>query len=216
MRLLLVVLLLLSVYDRAFSQLELPEDKVSWKFYAEEKNGEYFLVGKITMIEGWHIYPLVIPEGAYILPSVVEYEKSKDYELLGKMTEPEPHFVHDEKADEDVYYHEGTIYFRQKIKVKATKDFEIKGIFSFQTCDDVKCLAPYETNIAVKVKVVSVEEKMESETIASKLEINKDGIGNDKDGNEYVLVDEVWYTVPKGNSARFYKKYLELGGSHDK
>lgn len=215
MRLILILIGVVFISGTTMSQLELPEDKVSWKFYAEEKNGEYFLIGKITMVEGWHIYPLVIPEGAYILPSVVEYEKSSDYELVGKMSEPKPHFIHDDKADEDVYYHEGTILFKQKIKVKATKDFEVKGIFSFQTCDDVKCLAPYETSISVKVKVVSAEDKIESESIESKLVTEKNGIGKDAEGKEYVFVDEVWYSVPNGNSAGFYKKYLELGGSHD-
>jgi len=51
-------------------------------------------------------------------------------------------------------YHSNTIYLKQKIKINSENDFTLKGVFSFQTCDDKQCLPPHEVDFSIKVKGV--------------------------------------------------------------
>ncbi|MFT6443733.1 MAG: hypothetical protein ACJASM_003296, partial [Salibacteraceae bacterium] len=37
----------------------------------------------------------------------------------------------------------------------------------------------------------------------------------DKDGNSFVKHNNSWVQVPEGNSIKFYKEYLKLGGSYE-
>lgn len=136
----------------SFGQLEFPEDKVHWKFTVEQNGEEATIVGTITMEEHWHIYAANLPKGSYLIPSVIKLTPNASFKDLGGTLEPKPIFEHDEATDEDLYYHSNTVKLRKKIKILSEKDFTIKGIFTFQTCDDTHCLPPYDAEFTVKVK----------------------------------------------------------------
>lgn len=142
--------LLITVFAQA--QIEFPEDKVKWKFSVEQKGCEAYIVAKVTMVTNWHIYAANLPKGAFSIPTKIALNKTKDFEVVGKVTEPKPHFEHDEEADEDIYTHSGTVLLKQKINILTDKDFKVSGVFSFQTCDDTHCLPPHEAPFTVTVK----------------------------------------------------------------
>lgn len=156
--------LLLSFLFSAFAlsevkaQLELPEDKVHWKFTVEQKGDEATIIGTITMEPKWHIYAANLPEGVFILATEINLPKSSNYKVVGGVIEPKPHFEHDDLTDEDLYYHSGTVKLKRKIKVLSEKDFKLTGTFTFQTCDDVKCLPPYSADFTVTIKGVSADQ----------------------------------------------------------
>jgi len=158
----LVALLVFTANSNA--QMEFPEDKVSWKFSIEQDGCDAFIVGKITMVEHWHIYAANLPEGTFTLPTEIVLDQSTNFKTVGKVIEPKPIFEHDEAADEDLYYHSETITLKQKIKILTDKDFTIKGRFSFQTCDDTHCLPPYDTDIEFKAKGCGDKEEAGVET----------------------------------------------------
>jgi len=139
------------------AQMEFPEDKVNWSFSIEQDGEDAYIVGEITMVEHWHIYAVHLPEGVYIIPTTLDLKPSSSYKLVGKVTEPKPHFEHDDITDEDLYYHSNTIKIKQKIKVLSENDFTIEGEFGFQTCDDTHCLPPYTAELSLKVKGVEKE-----------------------------------------------------------
>lgn len=145
------------------AQLEFPEDKVSWSFSVQQNGDEATIIGKITMVEHWHIYAANLPEDNMAIPTEIELTASDKYKAIGGVIEPKPIFEHDELADEDLYYHSNTVLLKRKIKVLSDKDFEIKGVFSFQTCDDTHCLPPHYADFTVKVK--GVKAKVEEELI---------------------------------------------------
>ncbi len=134
------------------AQLEFPEDKVSWEFSVEQSGEEATIIATITMVEHWHIYAVHIPEGSFTLPTELNLQPSPNFKLIGKVTEPKPIFHHDELADEDLYYHSNTVKLKQKIRILTPKDFTVKGVFAFQTCDDTHCLPPHEVEFEVNVK----------------------------------------------------------------
>ncbi|HEY9082949.1 MAG TPA: cytochrome c biogenesis protein CcdA [Vicingaceae bacterium] len=147
----LIILSLFFTYQSSIAQID-PLEKVSWEFSVEQTNCEAYIIGKATIVDKWHIYAAHLPEGGFALPTVMELEKSDKYEIIGKLEEPKPEKVHDEILNEDLYLHSGTIAFKQKIKILSNKKFKIKGTYSFQTCDDIQCLPPYDDVFEVKVK----------------------------------------------------------------
>jgi len=210
-KILLFVALISSFVGKA--QLEFPEDKVHWEFTIDQDGEDATVVGNITMEEHWHIYAVYLPEGSYLIPTSIELVPSSKYKKAGKVIEPKPIFEHDDLADEDLYYHSNAIKIKQKIKITSEKDFNLKGSLTFQTCDDAHCLPPHTAEFALKVKGVKGETS-DGETKLEFVEENGDE-AKDKDGNNYVKVDNEWHLVPSGNSVAFYKKYLTLGGSHE-
>jgi hypothetical protein len=210
----LCMLLLASTWNVLRAQLEFPEDKVKWKFTVEQNGDEAIITGTITMVEHWHIYAANLPEGSFAIPTKIDLKKSDDFKAIGGVIEPKPIFVHDDLADEDLYYHSHTVKLKRKIKVLTDKDFTLTGTFSFQTCDDNHCLPPHKAEFTVKIKGVSQDEAS-ADNIEETFVSNKDNIATDKDGLQYVKVNNTWHAVPEGNSAAFYKKYLELGGKDE-
>jgi len=217
--LILLVLFIGLVNTSLNAQLEFPEDKVSWNFTATQNGEDVTIIGTITMVEHWHIYAAHIPAGSFTLPSTVSLVESSNFKTIGGLTEPKPHFEHDELADEDLYYHSNTIQFKQKIKVLSDKDFILKGVFGFQTCDDTHCLPPHEADFEVKIKGIVKEASIEVPKLTdleeSFVTVNGDE-AKDKTGASFVKVDDSWHKVPEGNSIAFFKKYLSLGGNDEK
>lgn len=193
------------------SQMELPEDKVKWNFKIEQKDCEATIIGEISIVKNWHIYAAHLPKGSFTIPTDIKLAKSSKYDVVGGIIEPKPHHERDEMADEDLYYHSNSFVLKQKINITAEKNFQLKGIFSFQTCDDAHCLPPFETEFTLQVKGCAAKK---TEIIDASVETtfidNKAGVAHDKQGNAYVQVNEKWSKVPQGNSPEFYKKYLTL------
>lgn len=149
---LFIVLLFTAAFRLSgIAQIELPEDKVKWKFRTEQKGCEATVIAEVTIVPHWHINSIILPKGTFGYATKFELAKSPDYQLVGGVSEPKPIQRHDEEADEDLSYHEGKIVFRQKIKVMSLKDFVLKGNYSFQPCDESHCLAPYDGTFSLKI-----------------------------------------------------------------
>ncbi len=132
--------------------IDFPEDKVKWKFRVEKTEKDVFVVAEVKMVKGWHINAIVLPKGTYGLNTNWTLAKNPNYKTVGNVIEPKPHVKHDDAADEDIAYHEGTVLFKQKIVLLSDKDFIIKGTYDYQTCNEVGCLPPYNTTFSLKVK----------------------------------------------------------------
>ena len=149
---LLPIITLLFFANNSKAQIEFPEDKVSWEISLEQEGCEATIVVKVTCVEHWHVYAANLPEASFLLPTEIEPDKSSNYEVIGKVIEPQPEFYHDEAADEDIYQHSNSFTLKRKIKITSKKDFTLKGRFSFQTCDESHCLPPYDADFSLKVK----------------------------------------------------------------
>ena len=139
------------------AQIELGDSKVKWKFSVDQKGDEAVISCQISVVDHWHVGPAHVPKTSFTLPTLLNFKKSSNFKLLGEILEPKPIFKHDEEIGEDLVYHEGTVVLKQKIKILSTKDFAIDGLFSFQTCNDVKCLPPFDSNFSLKLKGVVIE-----------------------------------------------------------
>jgi len=149
MRLLSSLLLSLSFFFASAQIL----DPVDVEFEMNDLGkGEYELVAKVMMDQGWHIYSVNTPDTSLIMGSSFDFEESESYELVGNTQEPKPHCEYDESYMQDLCSLEGTIRIRQKIKALSSSDFEVKGTFTYQTCNEETCLPPEYVDHTFKIK----------------------------------------------------------------
>jgi len=160
--------ILLFIFSGTFSaQIELPEDKVKWSFQIDQKGEEATVIASIKCVEHWHINAVKLPNGSFGFPTSLSLKTSKNFKLIGSTIEPKPIMKYDELADEQLAYHEGSFQLKQKIKILSKEDFTLEGAFTFQTCNEVKCLPDYTAAFKLKVKGASVSADSENPIIQS-------------------------------------------------
>ena len=143
-------------------------DPAKWSYSVKETSAtEAELVFTAKIDDGWHLYSQYTdPAGP--LPIVFEFSKSDDYELIGKVQEPKPHEERDPLFDCVVKSFSGTVVFRQKVRRLSSDDFTVKGVLSYQMCNNGSCIAPDDRDFTFKVKGAEMELLAEAvESIAS-------------------------------------------------
>ena len=160
--------------NETFSQIQNPEDKVRSSIRLEQNDCDLTIIVDVDIVDGWHINSHVLPEESYAIASNIRLNKSSNY-TVKKLIEPKPILEYDEDAEEMLSYHHHKFTLKRKVTSKSFKDYTLKGVFSFQTCDSIKCLPEHEVPFSFKVKKCGPEMELrveETDTIAT--EVNKD------------------------------------------
>ncbi len=133
-------------------------EPVKWKFSSKQlSNNEAELIFKADIENKWHLYSQYIDEGGPI-PTAFIFDKSSDYELIGKITEtPEPEEIYDSAFEMNLKLFSKNATFKQKIKLLSDNPFIIKGYLEFMCCDDERCLPPAFVDFEFKIKPAKVE-----------------------------------------------------------
>ena len=125
--------------------------QAKWDFKTKKINDSISeLQLKVKLGDGWHIYSQYT-KGTE-LPIVFEFEKSNDYQRIGKVLEPKAIAEYDKYAKDTTKHFGGTVLFRQKIKVRSEKDFKVKGNVNFQLCEKGSCIPPEDVAFSFDVK----------------------------------------------------------------
>ncbi|MCK9399535.1 MAG: thioredoxin family protein [Bacteroidales bacterium] len=131
--------LLLAFLFTTNSQILQP---VKWSFDTKKINNEEFeLILKSEMDKGWHIYGTDIPKGGPI-PTSFKFNPSEDYELAGKLEMPKAIEKYDNAFEMDLRYFNDNAKFKQRVKMKSDKPFQVTGELEYMSCDDRRCLPP--------------------------------------------------------------------------
>lgn len=162
-RITLFIFCLLATFGVAAQQLDPAKRSFSVK---ETSPNEAELIVTVKLDKGWHMYSQHTDANGP-LPTVFEFTPSSDYQLVGKVAEPKPHEEMDPLFGCVVKSFEGTVVFRQKIKRLSDKDFTVKGLLSYQLCNDGSCIAPEDHDMVFKVKGAAAQEKAETEDTAA-------------------------------------------------
>ncbi|MBP3763217.1 MAG: thioredoxin family protein [Bacteroidales bacterium] len=127
-------------------------DPVKWTYTVKETSAtEAELLFTAKLDAGWHMYSQYTdPMGP--LPVAFEFVESGDYQRLGKVLEPKPHEEMDDVFQCVVKSFSGTVVFRQKVKRLSERDFTVKGVLSYQLCNDGSCIAPEDHDFVFRVK----------------------------------------------------------------
>ena len=149
---------LLSLFfaNNLFAQILKP---VKWSFATEQTNDkEATLIFKVKMNDKFHIYSqFLIGEGP--IPTTFTFEPSPVYELTGKVEEGKAIEEYDDNFQMKLKYFNDSTEFRQKIKLKDGKTFQLKGVLNFMACDNHRCLAPEDVDFIFDI---NKKEKSES------------------------------------------------------
>lgn len=204
MKRLFLVLLALTAGMGAWAQ---QLDPAKWTYTVKETSAtEAELVFTAKIDEGWHLYSQYTdPNGP--LPIVFEFNKSNDYELVGKVQEPKPHEENDPVFGCVVKSFSDNVVFRQKVKRLSEKEFTVSGILSYQMCNNGSCIAPEDRDFAFQVPgakaepaeepavAEAVEEPaVEPETVVeeSKTAVTEAPVEKEKKKNRSLLVIFLW------------------------
>lgn len=131
--------LLLVIFFTANSQILQP---VKWSFDQKKINNEEFeLIFKTDIDNGWHVYSTDTVEDGPI-PTSFKFMPSSDYELIGKISTPKFIEEYDNVLEMTLRYFKHDAIFKQRIKMKADKPFQVSGELEFMACNDKSCLPP--------------------------------------------------------------------------
>ena len=121
---------------------------VSWTFQAE-KAGEdaYILNATASIDEGWHVYGLELPSDDGPFPTYFEITENPDVEVLSAFTEPKPIKAYDPNFMMDLLYHEESVTFTAKVRVKSGIN-QVKGWLEYMVCNAERCLPPEQVDFA--------------------------------------------------------------------
>jgi thiol:disulfide interchange protein DsbD len=116
---------------------------VKWEARSESLgNGEYLVILKAKMEEGWHVYSQVLTSEDGPLPTVFSFSPADGVEFIGGVEEPEPIRKYDPNFMMDLDFHEGITEFKQKLRFTGDKSPVIACSVDFMTCNDERCLPP--------------------------------------------------------------------------
>ena len=128
-----------SEIDNAFKFSVSKDRKV---YYAGEN---LYLNFMVTIDKGYHIYSSH-PDGS-LSPTSVEISDSTYFSQIGILNEPIPNKKYDENFNQDVYYHQGSLTFRQDLKLSENLQegiYNIEGTLLSYVCDIEKCIPRWD------------------------------------------------------------------------
>jgi len=171
-----------------FSQVLTP---VTWSFKVEQTKPDEATLLLIAKIDhGWHIYsrnnPLP-PNGP--VGTTFTFNKSKDFQLSGNVTEPKPIEEKDSQFDnQTLRYFDIKAVFKQKIKVLGKNDFQVRGSLEFMCCDDSRCIPPEEVEFSFTIKGNPAGTEI---TTVNSVPKNPDSIAKKSDSGKITAVSKI-------------------------
>ena len=146
-RLFLFVTLMMGIVT-LFAQ----QSPVKWSFKSVKVNDSVAeLQIHATIQPEWHLYAQKKGEGQIEMPLVFNFTASPQYERLGKVVEPTPQSDYDDILDAHSNFYTKQVTFKQRVKVKDSKPFTIKGKLEGQACIEGRC-TPVEQKFSFDIK----------------------------------------------------------------
>lgn len=128
-------------------------DPVKWNFSTKKiSDREYELLFEAKIDNTWHLFSQKSYGDKGPIPTSFHFTKSPDYELIGDITESKLIQKYVPIWNFEVQFFEKEAIFRQKMKVKPDKPFEIKGNLEFMVCTESQCLPPSTVFFSFKIE----------------------------------------------------------------
>ena len=153
-------------------------ETVKWSTSIEKHaDNEYTITYKATISDGWHLYSQHLPDNGPIPTAFTFVDSDKDYTLIGKTEETEPHIEFDEVFQMETPFFADKAEFKQRIKLLKKDINTVKAVVEFQTCDDKTCIFEpgYEIVTSLDGSEIIKEEKIidnKSVVLSNNLKLN--------------------------------------------
>ena len=140
--------ILITVFSLFSTQAQVLEP-VKWTYEVQDLgNGEYELIFKAAIDDGWHLYSQFIEDGGPI-PTSFGFDTIPGLEFIGTVEERgELETDFDPNFDMQLKWFSHEVEFIQKVKIKDD-NVKFNGYHEFMTCDDEQCLPPEYTEIEI-------------------------------------------------------------------
>jgi len=124
-----------------------------WSFAIEKTSDKlYELVVTATIDKGWHIYAQQLESNEGPIPTAIKFMETKEFQLLGKPSEPKPQRKYDDGFLMNVDYHEGTPQFKQRIELMGAELPVITGTIEYMICNDEGCMPGEDVHFKFDLK----------------------------------------------------------------
>lgn len=180
-------------------------DPVKWKYSSEKvSDKEYTLLLTATIEEHWHLYSQFLDNDDGPIATSFQFDKSSDYELVGKVEEGKPIKEYDPNFEMDLKFFENKAVFKQKVKVKKEGPLTIKGTLEFMVCNQEMCLPPEQRDFEITINEEKTTDQVEvdQETNPEEQEQNQEP-NNDNGGIEEPVVIDYEVTKLEENKYQF-------------
>ena len=115
---------------------------VKWDYSTKKiSECEIELIFKAKLDDGWHVYGQKAYDDGPV-PTSIHFAKSSNYELIGKPVESKLIKKFEPVFGTELEFFDKEAIFKQKVRIKSDKTFEIKDTLEYMTCNNVQCLAP--------------------------------------------------------------------------
>ncbi len=186
---------------------------VKWTSRVEQHNEkEATLYIQPVMEKGWHIYGQTLPDEGPI-PTEIIFERTTDYDLIGRLTETGAKKEMDPIWGFEVTYLSDGAFFSQKIKIRNPAPFWIKATVNYQACDESKCLPPDDVTLLFAINEGKSTVAMPEETLTVSAAGHDSVISKDKNITEpAVMLDYSMLEQECGETAGAVEEYTSLRG----
>lgn len=129
------------------------ENPVHWKFSSKKVSDcEYDLIFSASIDNGWHLYSLNKSGDDGPNPTVFKFNKSAEYELVGKVKQGNPVKEYDKVFEMNVEFFKHSATFTQRVKLLTDAKVKVTGKYEFQSCTEEKCIFPPADKFEIEVQ----------------------------------------------------------------
>lgn len=149
----LFLAILLSVFTSYFVNAQILHTQ--WKFSSKKVSAcEYDLIFTISIDKGWHIPAATKIKGTEgeVFPTEITFKTSKDYTLVGAITETKPKSEYDPTIGKKVLVHYNNVTFTQRVKLHSSSKLKVTGSYQYQLCNENSCTYPPKEDFSFDVQ----------------------------------------------------------------
>ena len=138
-------------------------DAAKWEVEAHKRQGnEYDIVFKLKLKKNWHIWSLKPGGDGLQMPPEFQFDNNRNVKFNGAVTEHgHPVTGLMDGVDGQVTYFHDAVEYRQKATI--AKNTKVRGMYTYQVCDDQMCLPPKTVPFTVAIKDAGGEEEPDTE-----------------------------------------------------
>jgi hypothetical protein len=123
-------------------------EKIHWE---AEVDGD-FIIMKAWLNKEWNTYSVFNTNFLGPLPTLITFDESEHYELVGDIIEEGLDTKFDEESQSEIGYFSDIAIFKQKIKINSGEEFVLKGNVNYIICNATMCLPPADYNFELTLK----------------------------------------------------------------
>lgn len=148
MKKVIITILCLFIYGIGTAQILVP---VKWDTRVDKiSNTEFELIAIAKIENNWHLYSQIVPDNGP-LPTKFTYQGNIAYLKIGNTSEEQGKINLDPIFKMEIKYFQKEAMFKQRIKLKNNKPFQVNCIVEYMACDDSRCLPPTEVKLVFNV-----------------------------------------------------------------